>query len=606
MVGDGTDVAQRAGAPAGNGRAHDVGATGAHTRAARPVRLLALALALACALVPRPGQAQDPHAGHHSGHAPDTSAAGAAFWRMPPMDMTMPMLPGMAELTPKATPFLPGTGIDPMTLPAAAYREVRPMADGDTLDLVAGLVRRSINGRTLVMYGFNGQYPGPLIQAPQHATIVVRFRNETALPTAVHWHGVRLDNRFDGVPHVTQEPVEPGGSFTYEVTFPDAGIYWYHPHHREDITQDLGLYGNMMVTAPDPAYYNPVNAEEVLMLDDLLIDEAGLFPYGAERATHALMGRFGNVMLVNGEADWRMEARKGDVVRFFLTNAANTRVFNLSFDGARAKVVASDVGRYEREAMVETVVIAPAERYVVEVLFEEAGPVTITNRVQAIDHYRGSFVAKVDTLGIVTVADAPTQQSHRQAFETLRANADVSAEIDRFRTHFDRPVDHEVELGVDIGSLPLPILQMMMLDTLYYHPLEWADAMPEMNYVATGADVRWFIRDLATGRENGDIDWTFRVGDVVKLRIHNRPVNLHPMHHPIHLHGQRFLVLERDGVRNTNFVWKDTAVIPLGSTVDLLVEMSNPGDWMLHCHISEHLETGMQLVFRVDPQQRTQ
>src|SRR5690606_29219798 len=167
---------------------------------------------------------------------------------------------------------------------------------GDTLALEAGLVRRTLNGRTFVMYGFNGQYPGPLIRAPQNATVVVRFRNGTALPTTVHWHGVRLDNRFDGVPHVTQEPVEPGAEFTYHVRFPDAGIYWYHPHHREDITQDLGLYGNMMVTSPDPDYFNPVNAEEVLMLDDLLLDESGLFPYGEQRATHALMGRFGKVI----------------------------------------------------------------------------------------------------------------------------------------------------------------------------------------------------------------------------------------------------------------------------------------------------------------------
>jgi FtsP/CotA-like multicopper oxidase with cupredoxin domain len=143
---------------------------------------------------------------------------------------------------------------------------------------------------------------------------------------------------------------------------------------------------------------------------------------------------------------------------------------------------------------------------------------------------------------------------------------------------------------------------MMTVDTFYFHPLEWNDGMPDMNYLATGVDVRWFVRDVKTGRENLDIDdWSFRVGDVVKIRLRNEPSSLHPMHHPIHLHGQRFLVLERDGERNTNFVWKDTAVIPLGSTVDLLVEMSNPGDWMLHCHISEHLETGMQMLFRVAP-----
>jgi len=80
----------------------------------------------------------------------------------------------------------------------------------------------------------------------------VRFTNRTDFPTAVHWHGVRLDNRFDGVPHLTQEPVEPGGSFEYKVRFRDAGLYWYHPHHREDVLQDLGLYGNLLVRSRDP------------------------------------------------------------------------------------------------------------------------------------------------------------------------------------------------------------------------------------------------------------------------------------------------------------------------------------------------------------------
>ncbi|HEX6938265.1 MAG TPA: multicopper oxidase domain-containing protein [Longimicrobiales bacterium] len=551
--------------------------------------------AAASAQTPADSMAMKHHGMHHG------TATHAAAWRMPPMDMTMPMLPSLADVVPKVRPFLPGAGVDPMTLPAAAFRRIVELRDGDTLSLEAGLVRRTINGRTFVMYGFNGQYPGPLIKAPQNATILVRFRNATSLPTAVHWHGVRLDNRYDGVPGVTQDPVPPGGTFEYQVHFKDAGLYWYHPHHREDITQDLGLYGNMMVTSPDPDYFNPVNREEILMLDDLLVDDAGLFPYGEETATHALMGRFGNVLLVNGEPDYDLEVRRGDVVRFFFTNVSNTRVFNLSFDGAAVKVIGSDVGKYEREARVESIVIAPAERYIVEVLFDRPGPVTLTNRIQAIDHYRGEFYPHVDTLGTIRVSQEPTAESHRAAFERLRENPEVVAEIDRYRPYFDRPVDRELEIGIEVGSLPLPILQMMAVDTFYYHPVEWNDVMPEMNYLSTGVDVRWFVRDVATGRENMDIDWSFHVGDVVKLRIRNAPTSLHPMHHPIHIHGQRFLVLERDGVRNTNFVWKDTAVVPLGSTVDLLVEMSNPGDWMLHCHVSEHLETGMKMVFRVTP-----
>lgn len=559
---------------------------------AAPGAVLALLAGLSAA--PAAAQGHDAHAGHR--------AADPAAWRMPPMDMTMPMAPGMDALMPRVRAFLPGLGIDPMTLPAAAYRSVLDLADGDTLALEAGLVRRTINGRTFVMYGFNGQYPGPLIRVRQNATITIRFRNATSLPTAVHWHGVRVENRFDGVPGVTQDAVAPGDTFTYRVRFPDAGLYWYHPHHREDITQDLGLYGNMMVTSPDPDYFNPVNAEEVVMLDDLLIDETGLYPYGEETATHALMGRFGNVMLLNGEASFTREYRRGDVVRFFLTNVSNTRVFNLVFGAARVKVIGSDVGKYEREAYVESVVIAPAERYIIEVLFDRPGDVVLTNRVQAIDHFRGEFVPRVDTLGVLHIADLPSTESHRAVFERLRENPEVRAEIDRFRPQFDRAVDRTLELGVEIGALPLPILQMMAIDTFYYHPLEWTESMPMMNYLSTGLDVRWVVRDAATGKENMAIDnWQFKVGDVIKLRITNKVSSLHPMHHPIHLHGQRFLVLERDGRRNTNFVWKDTAVIPLGSTVDLLVEMSNPGDWMLHCHVAEHLETGMKMVFRVAP-----
>ena len=72
------------------------------------------------------------------------------------------------------------------------------------------------------------------------------------------------------------------------------------------------------------------------------------------------------------------------------------------------------------------------------------------------------------------------------------------------------------------------------------------------------------------------------------------------MAHPIHLHGQRFLVLTRDGVRSENLVWKDTAIIPAGETVELLVDMSNPGRWMIHCHIAEHLTAGMMAAFAVE------
>ncbi len=155
-------------------------------------------------------------------------AADSAVWRMPPMP-AMPMLPGLIGAVPPVGAFMPGEDVDPSGLPEAMPSAVVEMADGDTLDVSVSLVRRELLGRSYVMYGYNGQYPGPLIRAGQGSTVVVRVTNEIDLPTSVHWHGVRVDNRFDGVPGVTQAPIERGASFTYEVHVPDAGMFWYHP-----------------------------------------------------------------------------------------------------------------------------------------------------------------------------------------------------------------------------------------------------------------------------------------------------------------------------------------------------------------------------------------
>jgi FtsP/CotA-like multicopper oxidase with cupredoxin domain len=137
----------------------------------------------------------------------------------------------------------------------------------------------------------------------------VRFTNRTDFPTAMHWHGVRLDNRFDGVPHVTQEPVAPGASFDYRVHFRDAGIYWYHPHHREDVLQDLGLYGNLLVRSHDPNFFAPANRESAHARRSAANE--GTMVVRPRSPTHALMGRFGNVLLVNGEPRWATRVRRG-------------------------------------------------------------------------------------------------------------------------------------------------------------------------------------------------------------------------------------------------------------------------------------------------------
>lgn len=188
-----------------------------------------------------------------------------------------------------------------------------------------------------------------------------------------------------------------------------------------------------------------------------------------------------------------------------------------------------------------------------------------------------------------------------QGFLRLRENEDVIAEVDPLRLHAARAPDYSLEATVRVSGLPLSIVRAMEVDTLYLPPMEWNDAMPMMNWLSTGEQVTWILRDIQSGRENGEIEWEFEQGDLVKIRVFNSPESFHPMNHPIHVHGQRFVVLARDDVANDNLAWKDTAILPVGSTMDLLVEMSNPGDWMFHCHIAEHLHAGMMFAFHVSP-----
>jgi len=534
-----------------------------------------------------------------------TTSLTENVWDLPPMYEGVPMLPGVMATRPRSSPLLP---TDTADIPRALPSEVVELPDGGTLDLFAGFVRREIQGRELTMLAFNNQHPGPLIKVEKDATIFVNFTNETSLPTAVHWHGVRLENRYDGVPGLTQEAVEPGQTFRYQIYFKDAGIYWYHPHHREDVQQELGLAGNILVTPVSTDYYSPVNREEVVMLDDLVLTQDGTVPFGLESSNYMLMGRFGNLFITNGEPEYSLEINAGEVVRFHFTNASNTRTFNISFrprtepdaNVVPIKVVGSDVGKLEHEVIVESIVLAPAERYVVEVFFDKAGSYELTNHVQGINHRMGVFLEEISILGTITVSESQTAVDHHQAFETLRTNLDVIADIDRYRSHFDRPVDHELVLTLEVDSLPPAIEQSMLYDWVYFNPVEWTGTMPVMNWSTTGAEVEWILRDAVTGDENTEVNWSFQVGDVVKIRIHNDRGAFHSMQHPLHIHGQRFLILEQNGVANNNLVWKDTVLLPAGSSTDILLELSNPGRWMVHCHIAEHLESGMKFVIDVE------
>ena len=488
---------------------------------------------------------------------------------------------------------------DPFDRNAAGSPEAKPtqaveLDDGDTFELHAGVVRKQIGDVAVKMFAYNGSIPGPTLRVPQGAEVAITVKNETDLETTVHWHGIRLDNRFDGAPHATQAPIPVDGSFTYRLRFPDAGIYWYHPHVREDYAQELGLYGNIVVIPADPDYWGPANREETLVLDDILLEDGKIAPFSRSAPTHSAMGRFGNMMLVNGETAYRLDAQQGEIVRLYLTNTANTRLFNIQIPGARMKLVGGDSGRYEREEFVDQVLLSPSERAVVDVLFEHSGRFALEHRTP--EH---TYV-----LGEIAVDAQQAAPSLADSFATLRTSGELEAERARLIRDFDREADKTLALVGEMAGMGQHGMEQHEggehTDGGHAGPaLEWEDTMNAMNRRSSPKNMFWKLIDRQSGAENHAIDWGFKVGERIKLRIVNEATSDHPMPHPFHIHGQRFLILSRDGVQNTNLVWKDTALVGTGETVDLLIEMTNPGVWMAHCHIAEHIESGMMLSFRV-------
>jgi FtsP/CotA-like multicopper oxidase with cupredoxin domain len=517
-------------------------------------------------------------------------------------------------------------------LPEVASPDVTRLADGDRLDLRIGPVRKNIDGAELRMLAYNGSVPGPVLHVDQGSEITVQVRNDGDVEATVHWHGLRLENQYDGVPDETQVPIPVGGTYTCKVRFPDAGFYWYHPHIREDFGLEMGLYGTIVVEPADPAYWPAADRQLTLTLDDLLVEDGHIAPFHRSGPNYVAMGRYGNVMLINGETEFAGEAAAGEVVRLYLVNTANTRIFNFAVRGARAKLIGGDSGRYERETFAGEVLLAPSERAVLDVLFDSPGKVQLEHRTPDHTYQLGGF----------SVADG-TAGTAAGAFEQLRTDPELTAEHRSLAHDTERPPDKVLaffslmpllyggddtpasayacpmhpevtaaepetcpKCGMKLvpSNAPLVPASEPHEGAAHSHDhgdgLEWEDLMPQINQASDSGNMIWQLIDRETGAVNGDISWSFTVGDRVKIRLVNEMDSDHPMHHPFHVHGAgRFLVLSRDGQPEPNLVWKDTVLLRAGETVDILLDVSNPGLWMAHCHIAEHNQSGMMFSFDV-------
>lgn len=457
------------------------------------------------------------------------------------------------------------------------------LENGMTYEMYAQKITQKIDNFTLERFAYNGQIPGPLIRLKQNSTIQITFFNNLAEPTTIHWHGLRHDIRDDGVPETSQKPIPPGGSYTYTLYVPDAGMFWYHPHVREDKQQDLGLAGNILVIPQNESYWHPVDKEISLMLDDILLEEGKIVPHGKDSANYAMMGRFGNTLLINGKPFQDISVKRGETIRFYLTNAANVRPFNVSFEGMVFLLVGSDLGKYEIPELVQSVIIHPGERQVIEVAFVNESKIIHATPTR-------SYV-----LGNIKLISEKTNSSKQNAtLDSMPVDFPSQKQIDQFLR--DEP-DYVLEIDTEMSMMH----HGMTMSQAHIEPIEWEDPMPHMNSQMNTENTKWIFRDQKTGKTNMDIMMHAQVGDKIKIRIINPKAAMHPMQHPIHLHGQRFLALSTDGIPNNNFVWKDTLSVPAGSTVDILVDATNPGEWMFHCHIAEHLEAGMMSSLEVIP-----
>lgn len=407
------------------------------------------------------------------------------------------------------------------------------MAFGSPMTLRAGPVTAQIlpeGDGTTQLLGFNGSSPGPELRYRAGDVLDIRFENGIDEGSAIHWHGIRIENAMDGVPYLTQLMVESGDSFDYRFTLPDAGTYWYHSHNRSWEQVARGLYGALIVEETNPP---SVDRDITVMIDDWRIERTGeIIEDFGNRHDFSHAGRLGTFARIIASID---EVRKGDRVRLRLINTATARIFPLEISGITGKVVALDGMPLSAPEDIGPIMMAPAQR------------VDIIADVQ--DTVRFIFPTPQEpyALGEISVAGENPTPDPSPVAALPAANV---------RTPAAQP-DHVLVLRMQGGAMG---------------GAHEGDDIWSFNGVSGMTDDPW---------------QTFTRGQTVRIQL----INDTNFPHGIHLHGHHFHEVREDGSLGP---FRDTTLLQRQQTRDIICVFDNPGKWLMHCHMLGHQASGMK------------
>lgn len=440
--------------------------------------------------------------------------------------------------------------------PSGRLREFELTAAAADVPLPGGRGATEKDAARLHVWAYNGQVPGPTLRVRLGDTVRVRFKNALPQPTTIHWHGVRVPNGMDGVPNLTQPPIEPGGSFVYEFTPKDAGTFWYHPHIRSSEQVERGLYGVIIVEDAAPP---PYSQDVLWVLDDWLLDEQGQI-FAAFNMPHDLMhdGRWGNVVAVNGHTNERLAVRPGERIRLRLIDTANGRVFKPDFGALEPQIIAVD-GLYLRQPIpYRGFEIAPGNRLDLDITL----PAAQSGTIAVVDRF---YPPRPNPLGEIVVdgiSDAPPAAT--------RFPSPARAHVPAWSEGLAWPVSKRFHLSSRRGG---------------EFGIEWTINGQAFSHQA-----------LAGHAHHAAPAFTMKKGTFQHFQFVNDSYRLHPFH----IHGMFLRLLARNGTPVDEPFFRDTVLIHSRETVDVGLVPEDAGRWMMHCHILEHAEAGMMTTLEVN------